>query len=331
MRSTATKVICLCLLWYVSGAGNSIAAKKALSIFPYPMTVSMLHLLAMNCLLGPALTLLDIPPTPHLSKRFYIKRLIPLAISKGLGSISSHFSLWRVPVSYLHTVKALVPLFTVVLSTIILKESYSWKVYVSLLPIVCGVLMATVTELSFDMIGMISATLATLLFALTNIYSKKSMREVQINHLRLLLLLTQLATIFLFPTWMYFDVWNIVNNVYKIQHISWLGLMLATSAIMSFIQSIVSFSLLSLISPVGYSVANASKRIIVITTSLVFLRNPVTPYNALGMVIAISGVALYNKIKSDIQMRRSILPKSLNDIASSSSNSIASLLMSRII
>ena len=36
----ATKVVYFCVLWYVSGSGNSIAAKKALSLFPYPMTVS---------------------------------------------------------------------------------------------------------------------------------------------------------------------------------------------------------------------------------------------------------------------------------------------------
>ncbi|KAG8183046.1 hypothetical protein JTE90_018092 [Oedothorax gibbosus] len=261
----------------------------------------MVQLLTATVFSGPLFSLWGVRTNVDINSSYYWKLIVPLAFGKFFSSVSSHVSIWKVPVSYAHTVKATMPLFTVILSRLILREKQTLKVYFSLVPIVIGVLIATASEISFNMTGLVSALLATMGFSLQHTFSKKVLCETNIHHLRLLHVLARLALFFFLPVWIVYDLRTILHDddLFQGKDKFTICFLLFADGICNFAQNIVAFSLISLVSPLTYSVCNAAKRICIIAVSLILLGNPVTVVNFFGMMLAILGVLLYNKAKYD--------------------------------
>lgn len=109
------------------------------------------------------------------ASRSTLLAVLPLAVVHTLGNLLTNVSLGMVAVSFTHTIKALEPLFSVLFSILFLGDTPNPIVLLTLLPIMGGVIGASLTEASFNWPGFVSAMMSNVTFQSRNVFSKKFM------------------------------------------------------------------------------------------------------------------------------------------------------------
>lgn len=146
--------------------------------------------------------------------------------------------------------------------------------------------------------GIIFAFLSTLNLALLNVFSKKLL-STTFSAISLLNILTKCSLTIFIPFYISSLVFTHRHELVSWNHLTLqLPFILLLDGFMSFSQNILAFYLLSLCSPLTYSIANCSKRVAIISLSFVFFSvHHLTPISLSGIIISLIGIFCYNLAK----------------------------------
>ena len=120
--------------------------------------------------------------------------------------MSYRWSLLSVSVSFIHTIKTLGPMFTIVFSRLVLDERLPTSRYLSVLPVVLGVSIATSTEVEFALLGFGMAMTSTICQALQCVLSKRILSgEAAVSKAELFCVAAMYAFVMLLPLFALFE------------------------------------------------------------------------------------------------------------------------------
>jgi solute carrier family 35, member E1 len=162
-------------LWYAFNIVYNISNKKVLTWFPMPWFVSWIQLVVGVLYVLPIWGL-KLRKSPKVTLEA-MKTLLPISVAHVVGHVSTVVSLGAVAVSFTHVVKSMEPFVNVIGSAVFLNSVFPLPVYLSLLPVIGGVILASVAELSFTWLGFLSAMTSNFAFTARNIFSKLSMNK----------------------------------------------------------------------------------------------------------------------------------------------------------
>ncbi|XP_052186859.1 triose phosphate/phosphate translocator, chloroplastic-like isoform X2 [Diospyros lotus] len=291
-------------MWYFLNVIFNILNKQVYNYFPYPYFVSVVHLLVGvgYCLFSWAIGL---PKRAPIDKE-QLALLTPVAFCHALGHVMSNVSFAAVAVSFTHTIKALEPFFNAAASQFFLGHQIPLPLWLSLAPVVIGVSMASMTELSFNWTGFVSAMISNIAFTYRSIYSKKAMTGMDSTNVYAYISIIGLlfcippAVIIEGPQLMQHGFRDAIAKVGLYKFLSDLFLI----GIFYHLYNQIATNTLERVAPLTHAVGNVLKRVFVIGFSIVVFGNKISRQTGIGTAIAIAGVAIYSLIKANMEEQK---------------------------
>ncbi|KAL0912014.1 hypothetical protein M5K25_017956 [Dendrobium thyrsiflorum] len=296
----------LVISWYSSNIGVLLLNKYLLSNygFKFPIFLTMCHMTACSLLSYVAIAWMKLVPMQAVRSRLQFVKIATLSLVFCGSVVSGNISLRFLPVSFNQAVGATTPFFTAVFAYIMTVRREAWITYVTLIPVVTGVVIASGGEPSFHLFGFIMCIGATAARALKSVLQGilLSSEGEKLNSMNLLLYMAPIAVVFLLPATLFMEE-NVVGITLALarKDVKIIWYLLFNSSLAYFV-NLTNFLVTKHTSALTLQVLGNAKGAVAVVVSILIFQNPVSITGMVGYSLTVIGVILYSEAKKRNKM-----------------------------
>lgn len=265
--------------------------------FKFPLSVSCIHFICSSIGAYLVIKVLKLKPLITVESEDRWRRIFPMSFVFCINIVLGNVSLRYIPVSFMQTIKSFTPATTVVLQWLVWRKYFDWRIWASLVPIVGGIMLTSVTELSFNMFGFCAALFGCLATSTKTILAESLLHGYKFDSINTVYYMAPFATMILSIPALLIEGSGIMD--WLSTHPSpWSAfIIIFSSGVLAFCLNFSIFYVIHSTTAVTFNVAGNLKVAVAVLVSWLIFRNPISGMNAVGCAITLIGCTFYGYIR----------------------------------
>ncbi|KAJ6735810.1 SOLUTE CARRIER FAMILY 35 [Salix viminalis] len=251
--------------------------------FKFPLTVSCVHFICSSIGAYVVIKVLKIKPLIVVESEDRWRRIFPMSFVFCINIVLGNVSLRFIPVSFMQTIKSFTPATTVVLQWLVWRKYFDWRIWASLVPIVGGILLTSVTELSFNMFGFCAALFGCLATSTKTILAESLLHGYKFDSINTVYYMAPFATMILGLPAILVEGSGVINWFYTHEDVWSAVIIILCSGLLAFCLNFSIFYVIHSTTAVTFNVAGNLKVAFAVLVSWMIFRNPISVMNSVGM------------------------------------------------
>lgn len=327
-HSARSAVVIAC--WYAANIGVLLLNKYILSVygFRFPVFMTLCHM-CMCSVLSATAREIDLVPKQYIRSRKQFAKVAILAVTFALSVLGGNVSLRYIPVSFNQALGATTPFFTAIFAYALLKKKESTATYMSLVPVVAGITIATWGEPSFNFIGFVACLVGVCCRALKSVLQGwlltpvgdkeaekiSNSNENKLDSMSLLYYMAPVAVVTLGVCTFIMEP-EAISAFYEATELNPnFIVILLSNCFIAYLVNLTNFLVTAHVGALTLQVLGNAKGVVCTVVSILLFRNPITFRGVAGYTITMIGVWLYSSSKRRSARLQALVENSSRNIA----------------